>query len=380
LFKAERYKLKLTKQLRENAPQVKARNDASTIASANILTTGNVITVPQFTSNTLAENNASTAVGVVESGEPAEPKVRFVEQQTSTPPEQFFRITRWCQALRVHHWIKNLLLFVPLVLDHSSGTINTWLVTCAGFMLLSLCASGTYIVNDISDLDADRAHPQKSHRPFAAGHLSVVTGLAVAGTLISISLAVALFLSFVFSALLLCYVLVTLLYTFRLKRLPIIDVATLAALHTLRLGMGIALSHALMPGWLVFAGALAFLSLALAKRHSEMIKKGTNSFDASISGRGYSAPDIHITLAVGVGSALVATQAAVSYLLASSPTEMFSRTTLLWIIPALLCTWLIRVWLFANRGELDEDLATFALRDTFTAAVAVCVLGSIALA
>jgi 4-hydroxybenzoate polyprenyltransferase len=245
-------------------------------------------------------------------------------------------------------------------------------------MLLNFCASGTYIFNDISDLDTDRAHPQKQHRPFAAGRLTITSGLVVAGVLISISHACAIILSLPFAALLLLYLIITFGYSVKFKRLPVFDVAILAGLHTLRLGMGIVLSSVMLPGSLVFAAALAFLSLALAKRHSEMINAGSK-YRASSSGRGYIASDASITLAVGVGSALVATQAMVSYLLANLPAELFSRTTLIWLIPILLCTWLVRVWLFANRGQLNEDLATFALRDTFTTAVFACVASSVLL-
>ena len=151
-------------------------------------------------------------------------------------------------------------------------------------------------------------------------------------------------------------------YSFKLKRLPLLDVTTLAGLHTLRLGMGIVLSYALLPGSLVFAASLSFLSLALAKRYSEIINRGIK-YSAITSGRGYFATDANIALAVGVGSALVATQVTVFYLLETLPAEMLSRTTLLWPIPVLLCIWLVRVWLFANRGQLNEDLAMFALRE-----------------
>jgi 4-hydroxybenzoate polyprenyltransferase len=314
----------------------------------------------------------------------AKPEVLSQPEQVDIPIDAEFLKPRamvlyWCQAFRVHHWIKNMLLFVPLVFDHSHAGLSTWLETFAGFLLLSFCVSGTYIINDISDLDADRVHPQKQHRPFAAGRLNIASGILVAGTLILSSLAGAVFLSTAFTALLLLYLTLTFAYSFKLKQLPLLDVTTLAGLHTLRLGMGIVLSSALLPGSLVFAASLSFLSLALAKRHSEMVNTGIK-YSAISSGRGYFTTDANITLAVGVGSALVATQVTVFYLLETLPAEMLTRTTLLWPIPVLLCIWLIRIWLFANRGQLNEDLAMFALRDTFTAAVIVCMAGSVLVA
>ena len=176
--------------------------------------------------------------------------------------------------------MKNLLLFIPLFFDHNTASHNTWLITFAGFVLLNFCASGTYIVNDISDLAADRGHPQKQHRPFAAGRLKIASGLSVAGILILSSFAGAMALSSAFTALLLLYLILTVTYSFKLKQLPILDVTTLAGLHTLRLGMGIVLSNALLPGSLVFAASLSFLSLALAKRYSEMINVGTKYMPA----------------------------------------------------------------------------------------------------
>ena len=241
----------------------------------------------------------------------------------------------WCQALRLHHWVKNLILFIPLALSHTTIPTSIWVAAIAGFLLLSICASGTYIINDVLDREADRTHAQKKHRPFAAGRIRIANGLAVAGVLIAGSLVGATFLSSAFSALLFLYLALTLTYSLKLKQLPLLDVATLSGLHTLRLAMGIALSHSLLPGSLIFAGSLAFLSLALAKRYSEIIHRGAQ-YSASTSGRGYFATDATIALAVGIGCALVATQITVFYLLEILPTEILSTATLLWSVPILL--------------------------------------------
>ena len=90
----------------------------------------------------------------------------------------------WARMLRVHQWLKNLLLFVPLVAAHRFGDAGSWLTLVLAFASFSLCASTVYIVNDLLDLESDRLHPRKRNRPFASGAVPVRQGVLAAPILL----------------------------------------------------------------------------------------------------------------------------------------------------------------------------------------------------
>jgi 4-hydroxybenzoate polyprenyltransferase/phosphoserine phosphatase len=269
----------------------------------------------------------------------------------------------WLHAFRVHQWSKNALIFVPLFVGHAYGNAMNILIDVAGFFLVCLLASATYMLNDIADLDADRLHHTKRLRPFASGDLPVAFGLIAVPLLIVAVLIGSYLLAPGFALTLLIYLALTLAYSFGLKQLPLLDVVVISFLFMLRIVMGTALIGIAYSSWLLSFSGVFFLSLALAKRHVEVAR--ANHVDVEdVVGRGYRGEDWPLTLSFGVGSGLISIVIMLLYLTNdASPSGFYSNPGWLYAIPALVMMWLMRVWMLSNRMELNDDPVVFALRD-----------------
>ena len=286
----------------------------------------------------------------------------MTEPKASSAPAAV-RPVAWLRALRLHQWSKNLLIFVPLLVGHAYGSLANVFAAAEGFALTCLLASATYMVNDIADLEADRLHHTKRLRPFASGALPVAFGLIVAPLLIAAALAGAYFLAPAFAASLVLYLALTLGYSFGLKQLPLVDVFIVSMLFVLRIVMGTAvLALAYSPWLLTFSGAF-FLSLALAKRHVEVVRADRSDVE-DVIGRGYRGADWPLTLAFGVGAGLTSIVIMLLYLANdAAPSGFYAKPGWLYAVPALMTVWLMRLWLLSHRMELDDDPVIFALRD-----------------
>jgi 4-hydroxybenzoate polyprenyltransferase len=224
----------------------------------------------------------------------------------------------------------------------------------------SLCASAIYIINDLIDLPADRAHRTKHRRPFASGALSISAGLAAASSLLMTSLLTALLLPSKFILVLGAYFVATTLYSFWLKRQIIVDVMLLAVLYTSRILAGSAATGIHPSFWLLAFSMFVFLCLAMLKRYSELRDVAQGS--ASIAGRGYMACDAPVILALGTGSGLVSVLVLALY--TQSGLNAGAKTSeWLWLLPPLMLYWVARLWAKAGRGEVDDDPIVFAARD-----------------
>ena len=270
----------------------------------------------------------------------------------------------WLRVLRVHQWSKNALIFVPLFVGHAYGSMANILTDVAGFFLVCLLASATYMLNDIADLDVDRLHHSKRLRPFASGDLPVTFGLIAAPLLIVAALIGGYLLAPGFRR-----------NTADLSRLDaglFVRPQAIAACSTpfvisflfmLRVVMGTALLGIGYSPWLLsFSGAF-FLSLALAKRHVEVAR--ANHVDIEdVIGRGYRGEDWPLTLSFGVGSGLISIVIMLLYLTNdATPSGFYSNPSWLYAVPTLMMMWLMRIWVLSNRMELDDDPVIFALRD-----------------
>ena len=282
-------------------------------------------------------------------------------------------VRMWVKALRCHQWSKNALVFVPLVLGHAYGDIGAILSCVAGFLLLSLLASGTYLVNDILDVEADRRHASKRNRPLARGDLQVRTGIIVAAGLIAGSLMAAAMLSLAFFVTLAAYLVTTLAYSFYLKRVMLVDVFILAALFTSRIAMGIALAGVAPSPWLLTFTMFFFLSLSLAKRHVEVVNAAEIG-QKLIPGRDYRAADLPLTVALGVGCNAVAMLVLFLYLTNEAmPTGFYRQPYWLWGAAFVVFLWSLRIWGLSHRGRLDADPVAFAIRDKVSIALGLVV-------
>lgn len=267
------------------------------------------------------------------------------------------------RVLRLHQWAKNALVFAPLMLGGLLLDPAAWTRAGAGFLALSLVASATYLLNDLLDLEDDRRHWSKRNRPLASGDLSIATALALIPAGLAAGFAIAAFLGPVAVAFLAAYLAVTLAYSWRLKRIELLDTAVLAGLFTLRLGFGAVLAGVALSPWLLVFCMFLFLSLSFAKRHVEVTRLAARG-RAQAAGRGYRAADAPILAMIGVASGLAAVQVMVMYVMSEGyRAGPYAAPVLLWAVPPILFLWIARIWLLAQRGELDDDPVAFAVKD-----------------
>ncbi|HQU44718.1 MAG TPA: UbiA family prenyltransferase [Pirellulales bacterium] len=271
--------------------------------------------------------------------------------------------------LRPHQWTKNLLLLVPAVLAHdlSPTTLATALLAMACF---SACASAVYVVNDWLDVSFDRTHPHKRHRPFAAGTLDPALAPPIAALLASLGFGLAgLALPWTFSASLAIYVGASLAYTLWLKREAMADVLVLAGLYTTRLIAGSLATGVPLSEWLLAFSMFLFLSLALAKRHAELTRLAAEDA-GSAQGRGYLVSDRALVGTLGPAAGYLTVLVLALYLNGDKVRGLYAHHLLLWLMCPLLLYWISRLWLLANRGELNEDPVVFAITDRTSLIVA----------
>lgn len=267
------------------------------------------------------------------------------------------------KAARVHQWAKNALVAVPLVLGGKAFDLHAWAIVAIGFVLLGVLASSTYLLNDLWDIEDDRRHWSKKHRAFAAGRIPIAAGLVAAPVGVAAAMAGAALLGSAVFASFAAYLGVTLAYSFRLKRVAVLDVFTLASLFTLRLIIGIAL--AAVPGspWLLVFSMFVFASLSFAKRHTEVVRLAASGATRA-GGRGYVTADEPFLIGMGVATGMSAVLVMVLYLIDEAFRAGFYTTpAALWTFPCVLFLWLGRVWVLSGRDELNDDPVAFAVKD-----------------
>jgi 4-hydroxybenzoate polyprenyltransferase len=291
-----------------------------------------------------------------------------------TSVRQVFRSERagfaiWVKALRVHQWLKNLLLFVPLLAAHQINNAQSLGLVVTAFLSFSLCASSVYITNDLLDLESDRNHPRKRFRPFASAKLSILHGVFVAPLLIATSFLLGAVVGFDFLIVLLVYLVLTVTYSFVLKRLVLVDCLTLATLYTMRIIAGAAAVSVSLSFWLLAFSIFIFLSLALVKRYAELLvqsREGKNS----AHGRGYLVTDAPLLQALGVSSGYISTLVIVLYLRSENVMSLYAQPLAVWLLIPILLFWLSWVWLKSSRGEMHDDPIVFAAKDKTSLSVA----------
>ena len=268
------------------------------------------------------------------------------------------------RSMRPHQWLKNLLVFVPVAL--SVGELGPRDIGNAvlAFACLCLLTSGTYLVNDLFDMDADRRHPRKRGRPIASGDLPVAPAAAVAAALIAGSLAGACLLRYAFAAALASYLVITLAYSFRLKRMAMVDVLVIALLFTLRMLAGMLLVSEKPSHWLLMFSIFFFLSLAFMKREVEL-KVVRQAGRTTLSGRGYDLEDRLYVLCCGLSSGIASVVIFSLFITATIERSLPTYRTpeLLWGVVGLLGYWILRMWMLTTRGLMNDDPILFAARD-----------------
>ncbi|WKZ57095.1 MAG: UbiA family prenyltransferase [Bdellovibrionota bacterium] len=283
----------------------------------------------------------------------------------------------WIRALRCHQWVKNLLLFVPLIMAHQFGEMEPLLRVLVGCIAFCLCASGVYLWNDIADVDADRAHHRKCNRPIASGALPIAHALVAVPLLFAAAFTVSLYSGSDFQVVLLIYAAITSLYTVWLKKLVLIDILTLAGLYTLRIFAGGVAAAVVVSHWLFVFSLFFFLSLAAVKRFSELFTLRKRNLEES-AGRGYRAEDLEQVAVFGASSGYLSVLVLALYVSSDEVRGLYTEPQLLWFICPLLLYWVSRVWLLAHRGVLHEDPIVFAITDRSSYVVGLCVAAVLA--
>lgn len=291
-----------------------------------------------------------------------------VEQVIRSDPAT---IRDWSKALRLHQWLKNALVFVPLLSAHQFTSPALLLNGILAFLLFGLCASSVYLLNDLLDLADDRHHRSKRLRPFAAGRLSIRSGLiAFPVLLITAMLASIWLLPWQFTAALAAYYLLTLAYSLFLKRRMVVDVIALAMLYTLRIIAGAAACGLPLTSWILAFSMFMFLTLALVKRYAEL-REVRSQGGTETRGRGYYPDDLPMIASLGAASGYLAVMVLALYIHEQATAVLYSRPELIWLACPLLLFWITRVWMLTHRGQMHDDPVVFAIRDRVSLLVGV---------
>ncbi len=280
----------------------------------------------------------------------------------------------WLRAMRPHQWLKNLLLFVPLLMAHRLEEPALLGQVVLAFVTFSLCASSVYLLNDLFDLEADRRHPRKRLRPFAAGDLPPERGILVAPVLLLAALLLSLLLPWRFTVVLLVYYLFTLAYSLRLKQSPLVDVIVLAGLYTLRIIAGAEAVALESSFWLLAFSMFMFFSLAQVKRYSELRDLDGAGEQAMREARGYRPVDLEGLAQSGVVSGYLSVLVLALYINSPQVEGLYRHPKLIWLLCPLMLYWIGRAWMLARRGEMHDDPLLFAVRDRRSWAVAGLIL------
>lgn len=267
----------------------------------------------------------------------------------------------WLQALRPHQWLKNLLVFLPMLAAHRLDG-GTMLAAILGFAVFSLVASGVYVLNDLLDLGADRAHPRKRQRPFASGAIPIGHGVWMAGGLILTGFALALALGTGVALLLLAYFALTTAYSLWLKRQTVIDICVLAGLYTLRIVAGGLATGITLSVWLLAFSIFFFLALAAVKRQAELVD-GAARGSLAAAGRGYRIEDLPIIATIAIGAGYVSVLVMALYLNSPAVLQLYPLPAALWGICCVLLYWLTRMVMLAHRGRMHDDPVVYAVTD-----------------
>jgi 4-hydroxybenzoate polyprenyltransferase len=275
------------------------------------------------------------------------------------------------KAMRPHQWMKNLLVFIPLLAAHRYGMESSVMQALLAFVAFGLTASSVYLLNDMVDVADDRHHARKRQRPFAAGHLSLLHGqLAWPLLLICAFTLAAAALPWPFTLSLGAYFVLTVAYTLRLKQIPMVDVLTLAGLYTLRIVAGAAAIAVPLTFWLLSFSMFLFLSLAFIKRYSELKAARQNGQTKTLRGRGYTSQDLELVANLGGSAGYTGVLVLALYIQDSHTASLYATPQFIWLACPLLLFWISRAWLIAHRGQMHDDPIVFALKDRVSWAVA----------
>jgi 4-hydroxybenzoate polyprenyltransferase len=273
------------------------------------------------------------------------------------------------KAMRPRQWLKNLLVFVPMLAGHALY-LDTLMASMLAFAAFSACASSAYLLNDALDAQDDRVHPVKHKRPIASGALPLPLALVASPLLALAALAACALVKPLLLLPLGVYFVTTVAYSVYLKRLLMIDIVTLAILYSLRVLGGSAATGIEPSFWLLAFSFFIFLSLALLKRHSELFNLHREGKEKT-RGRGYTTADKTPIGIMGINAAFVAVLIFMLYFNSQNVLQLYRHPAWLLGILPLLVFWLGRMWTLAFRGQVNEDPVLYVSKDKVSLVVLV---------
>ncbi len=276
-------------------------------------------------------------------------------------------LSMWFGTLRISQWIKNSLIFLPMLLAHELTDSALYIQAILAFFAFSFTASAIYILNDLLDLHADQHHPRKRSRPLATGNLGLFAAVVASPVLLLVAFALSAFLPGAFAGVLLIYLLITTFYSLRIKQIALLDVITLAGLYTIRILAGTAAYGVPTSPWLVAFSIFIFFSLAIVKRYAELLEVSQKQpGEIEARGRGYRISDIPLLATFGAASGCVSVLVLALYINSEKVVQFYKTPEVLWLFCPILLYWIARIWLLAMRGEISDDPLDFAARDPQT--------------
>ncbi len=266
-------------------------------------------------------------------------------------------------AIRIHQWVKNILLFIPLAAAHLLFEIDLLINGLIAFLCFGLCASSIYLFNDLIDIEDDRNHEDKRNRQLAAGNLTIMGALFLIAVLLTISFTFSyILLPINFLLIILLYIFINIFYSIYLKNIILLDLFLLAFLYTLRLIAGAEAMYLETTFWIITFSMFIFFSLAVVKRYTEFVRKGNNN-EGAIKVRSYTDRDKLFLFILGITTGLISVLVLALYINEVSRIDIYPQKELLWFSCPLLFYWMTRVWLLASRGEMNYDPVIFAIKD-----------------
>lgn len=270
-------------------------------------------------------------------------------------------VNSYLKALRPHQWLKNMLIFLPLIASHQFS-LSAISQSILAFISFCLVASSVYVVNDLLDLSADRAHPRKKKRPFASGEIPIGMGIRIAILLVLLGFVTAVFVNFNFLLLVLAYYLLTMIYSVYFKKHVVIDIFMLAGLYTFRIIAGSMATQIPLSVWLLAFSMFFFFSLAAVKRLAELVDNSERG-NQQVNGRGYHVDDAPIVTMIAISSGYVSILVLALYINSPAVALLYRSPQVLWGVCIICLYWITNTIMIAYRGNMYDDPLIYATKD-----------------
>ena len=267
-------------------------------------------------------------------------------------------LTDYLKAIRIYHWPKNLLVFLPAITGHFI-TLENFSTLLVIFFSLSFVASGMYLMNDLVDIDNDKKHPTKKHRLIASGSLSPKNAKIISLLLIIMGLLGSFAVSFYSGILIFVYIVLIGVYSLYIKKTPFFEAFFLTLVYLLRIYIGVLAVDTGTSQWLMIFSFFFFFFLVLVKRHAELLLH-LKSLEDDPTGRGYQIDDIHLIQSFAVASALLSLLVFGLYIASPRVQALYTSPNYLWLVATLGLLWVIDVLVLVHKGEMHNDPIVFA--------------------